>query len=56
MLQDVVVGNGEMVEKDKWTGSHPQQLKIFRWEDGVSAEAAKLVGNPHGCKNDCWIL
>ena len=38
------LGHGGERQVDGFT--HPQRLKIFRWEDGVSAEASKLVGNP----------
>ena len=36
------------VEKDKWSGPHPQRFKIYRWEDMVAGEVSKFVGNADG--------
>ena len=36
------------VEKDKWSGPHPQQFKIYRWEDMVATEFSKFTGNVDG--------
>ena len=36
------------VEKDKWSGPHPQRFKIYRWEDMVSAEVSKFTGDADG--------
>ena len=33
------------VEKDRWSGPHPQRFKIYRWEDMVAGEVSKFVGN-----------
>ena len=32
------------VEKDKWSGAHPQCFKIYRWEDMVATEVSKTTG------------
>ena len=37
--------NWKEVEKDKWSGPHPQRFKIYRWEDMVAGEVSKFVGN-----------
>ena len=36
------------VEKDKWSGPHPQRFKIYRWEDMVAGEVSKFTGNADG--------
>ena len=36
------------VERDKWSGPHPQRFKIYRWEDMVAGEVSKFVGNADG--------
>ena len=36
------------MEKDKWSGPHPQRFKIYRWEDMVAGEVSKFVGNADG--------
>ena len=35
----------EEVEKDKWSGPHPQR---YRWEDMVAGEVSKFTGNADG--------
>ena len=34
----------EKVEKDKWSGPHPQRFKIYRWEDMVAGEVSTFTG------------
>ena len=36
------------MEKDKWSGPHPQRFKTYRWEDMVAGEVSKSVGNADG--------
>ena len=36
--------NWKEVERDKWSGPHPQRFKIYRWEDMVAGEVSKFVG------------
>ena len=36
------------VEKDKWSGPHPQRFNIYRWEDMVAGEVSKFTGNADG--------
>ena len=33
--------NWKDVERDKWSGPHPQRFKIYRWEDMVAAKFAR---------------
>ena len=40
--------NWKEVERDKWSGPHPQRFKIYRWEDMVVGEVSKFVGNADG--------
>ena len=40
--------NWKEVERDKWSGPHPQRFKIYRWEDMVAGEVSKYVGNADG--------
>ena len=40
--------NWKEVERDKWSGPHPQRFKIYRWEDMVAGEVSKFVGNADG--------
>ena len=40
--------NWKEVERDKWSGPHPQRFKISRWEDMVAGEVSKFVGNADG--------
>ena len=40
--------NWKEVEKDTWSGPHPQRFKIYRWEDMVAEEVSKFVGNADG--------
>ena len=40
--------NWKEVEKDKWSGPHPQRFKIYRWEDMVAGEVSKFTGNADG--------
>ena len=48
------------VEKDKWSGPHPQRFKIYRWEDMVAGEVSKFTGNADGLsdsvqENTGWL-
>ena len=38
----------ERVERDKWSGPHPQRFEIYRWEDMVAGQVSKFVGNADG--------
>ena len=40
--------NWKEVERDKWSGPHPQRFKIYRWEDMVAGEVSNFVGNADG--------
>ena len=40
--------NWKEVERDKWSGPHPQRFKIYRWEDMVAGEVSKFAGNADG--------
>ena len=40
--------NWKEVERDKWSGPHPQRFKIYSWEDMVAGEVSKFVGNADG--------
>ena len=40
--------NWKEVERDKWSGPHPQRFKIYIWEDMVAGEVSKFVGNADG--------
>ena len=45
--------NWKEVERDKWSGPHPQRFKIYRWEDMVAGEVSKFVGNADGPVENC---
>ena len=45
--------NWKEVEKDKWSGPHPQRFNIYRWEDMVAGEVSKFVGNADGSVENC---
>ena len=36
------------VEKDKWSGPHPQRFKLYRWEDTVAGKVSKFTGIADG--------
>ena len=40
--------NWKEVERDKWSGPHPQRFKIYRWKDMVAGQISKFVGNADG--------
>ena len=40
--------NWNQVERDNWSGPHPQRFNIYRWEDMVAGEVSKFVGNADG--------
>ena len=53
--------NWKEVERDKWSGPHPQRFKIYRWEGMVAGEVSKFVGNADGLSkavqdNTGWLL
>ena len=41
------------MEKDKWSGPHPQLFKIYRCEDMVDGEVSKITGNADGLFGIC---
>ena len=36
------------IEKDKWSGPHPQRFKVYRWEDMVTKEVSVYTENAEG--------
>ena len=45
--------NWKEVERDQWSGPHPQRFKIYRWEDMVAGEVPKFVGNRGWSVENC---
>ena len=43
-------------KKDQWAGPQPKRFTFLRWEDMVSSEASKFVGNADGFANQCICL